>query len=290
MSAATAATAKSSSKNHKTQSSSSDGTFLSPENLCGQTLLSLVGDGHSLLADVRILSERVPPAFWAASDIGLGGGINGDDGKHSKKEKQSKKKEPLFNIFGSSSSSESKDVMKSTDEMGGSGSSSNNDVEEARKYAPFLFDFSYLHNPEEYEASLSDNNLSAKEDGSGKNNEQQQRHENDSNILELEREFAINHRQSIGEYIDLFYSIYDYQRRLNKFVEDLTRGYYIQYTVESVLLDLDGRALLCEAVWLYGLLLIVLERLLPVSLQKVSSLIMDSFSCENILQDCTLLT
>ena len=41
--------------------------FLSNDNLCGRTLLELVGRGHSILADIKILSERVPPAILVDS-------------------------------------------------------------------------------------------------------------------------------------------------------------------------------------------------------------------------------
>lgn len=129
------------------------------------------------------------------------------------------------------------------------------DMEDAKKYTPFLFDFSYLHNPEEFEASLTTTNANTDATNDG-NNEQ-------VNITDLEREFAINHLPTIQEYYTLFTSIYNYHSELNRFSSDLTKGYFIQYTVESVLLDQEGRALLCEAVWLYGVILILLERLLP---------------------------
>ncbi|EED92001.1 hypothetical protein THAPSDRAFT_34228, partial [Thalassiosira pseudonana CCMP1335] len=153
--------------------------FLSNDNLCGRTLLELVGRGHSILADIKILSEREP----------------------------------------------------------------SQDTDDVKKYVPFLFDFSYLHNPQEWEATPAA--------------------ESSESLLELEREFAVNHRKAIEEFYELFYSIYDYQVALNQFSSDLTKGFFIQYTVESVLLDLEGRALLCEAVWLYGVMLMLMERLLP---------------------------
>lgn len=238
--------------------------FLAPDNLCGQTLLELVGGGHSILADIRILSERVPSAFLAAASLdtrGGGGFGNHDDGKKKKEASDNDKQQGLFlNMFQSSGaageSSKSKDNNNAHD--GSNSSSSKNDVEEAKKYSPFLFDFSYLHNPEEHEASLALPATSLS--GEDANNE-----EGSENLLELEREFAVNHRHSIENFYELFFSIYNYQKELNRFVEDLTKGFYIQYTVESVLLDLDGRALLCEAVWLYGVMLILMERMLPVS-------------------------
>ena len=108
------------------------------------------------------------------------------------------------------------------------------------------------------------------------------------NLLELEREFAINHRASILEYYELFYSIYNYQKELNTFIHDLTQGYYIQYTVESVLLDVDGRALLCESVWLYGVILMLMERLLPVSVHG-ANVVLFAFS-EYAFSNLTYLT
>eukprot|EP00984_Skeletonema_dohrnii_P031593 scaffold24260_cov78-Skeletonema_dohrnii-CCMP3373.AAC.1 len=137
---------------------------------------------------------------------------------------------------------------------------SSSDMEDAKKYTPFLFDFSYLHNPEEFEATLTNQDTTTTTDG-GNNNAAE-------DMADLEREFAINHLPTIQEYYTLFTSIYNYQSELNRFSSDLTKGYFIQYTVESVLLDQEGRALLCEAVWLYGVILIVLERLLPGSIRE----------------------
>ncbi|KAL9189378.1 hypothetical protein ACHAXT_009053 [Thalassiosira profunda] len=215
--------------------------FLAPENLCGRTLLALVGSGHALLADLKVGAERVPPAFWAAASLendGSGKG-RGDKNKEGKKGDVSL----LSSLLGAPSST-SKGAPTKSDE----GGNENGDWEESKKYAPFLFDFAYLHNPEEWEAGLSSASAGDKDA---------------ENILELEREFAVNHRAALGDFYELFSRIHNYQRELNQYVEDLARGFYIQYTVESVLLDNEGRALLCEAVWLYGVLLIAMERLLP---------------------------
>jgi WASH complex subunit strumpellin len=141
-------------------------------------------------------------------------------------------------------------------------------MEDAKKYTPFLFDFSYLHNPEEFESSL----MTMATSSSRSNNQDTSTTATnytittttaENNIIDLEREFAINHRAQLQEYYQLFTSIYNYQLELNLFATNLSKGYYIQYTIESVLLDMEGRMLLCEAVWLYGVILMMLERLLP---------------------------
>ena len=165
----------------------------------------------------------------------------------------------FLNLFGKDdqhrrTSSSTAAAVDDTDNNNHHGNNNNNgDMEDAKKYTPFLFDFSYLHNPEEFEAKLTQEKVSSSNNSS----------ENNIPIADLEREFAINHITQIQEYYHLFTSIYNYQHELNTFASNLHKGYYIQYTVESVLLDVDGRALLCEAVWLYGVILIMLERLLP---------------------------
>lgn len=198
------------------------------------------------MADIRILSERVPPAFLAAAHL--------DD-----KTEEDTAPTGLFGYF----SAPPKPTKRIDDEP--------RDTEDVKKYVPFLFDFSYLHNPEEWEASLAIPQTEPSEES----------------LADLEREFAINHKSIIEEFYNLFYSIYEYHAEVNQFASDLSKGYFIQYTVESVLLDGDGRALLCEAVWLYGVMLIMMERFLPVSLHlKLISLCL-SFFAHNVV--CLLL-
>ena len=246
--------------------------FLADENLCGRTLLTLTTKGRAICANVKMLSERVPIAFViAASDLddagnGVGGGGGGGAGGKSKKkatttEANDKGGGGLFSIFASSSSSGDNTNNSNNEKKTRSSDANHEDDDDeapevvAERYSRFLFDYSYLHNPEGAEASLAPSDANAATTTTT----------NDHELLQqLEREFTINHRDSITEFYNLFCSIYDYQDELRTFVDDLTTGYYIQYTVESVLLDVHGRVLLCEAIWLLGVMLILMERLLPV--------------------------
>ena len=243
-------------------------SFLAGEDLCGRTLLTLTTKGRAICANVKMLSERVPIAFViAASDLddagnGVGGG--GAGWKSKKKatttEANSKGGGGLFSIFASSSSSGDTNNSNNEKKTRSNADSREDDDDEApevvaERYSRFLFDYSYLHNPEGAEASLASSDTNAATTTTT----------NDHELLQqLEREFTINHRDSITEFYNLFCSIYDYQDELRTFVDDLTTGYYIQYTAESVLLDVHGRVLLCEAIWLLGVMLILMERLLPV--------------------------
>ena len=51
--------------------------------------------------------------------------------------------------------------------------------------------------------------------------------------------------------------------QLSKFLKELDEGYFIQYTADTLLLDVDGRQLLCEAVYLTGTMLLQLDRRIP---------------------------
>lgn len=233
--------------------------FLASENLCGRTLLTLITKGHTICANIKIVSERVPIAFVIAANLdndarGFGGKANNSTTA------EGNKGGGLFSIFASSGDSSNKKKTNDTNEE-------DKEAPEvvATKYSHFLFDFSYLHNPEEAEARLAStntNNHHLSTTTSSSSSLQSESEEN--NVLELEREFTINHHDSITEFYNLFQSIYSYQNELHTFINDLMTGYYIQYTVESVLLDVDGRVLLCEAIWLLGVMLILMERLLPV--------------------------
>jgi hypothetical protein len=238
-----------------------------------------------MCADVRMLSERVPDAFLVAaaeqqhssssSSDGRGGGRGGGSSSSS-----SSSSSFLSSIFQPSSSGggggrragDGGTGRTASGSPDGGGGGKGGDAAaaaissyEAKNYSRFLFDFTYLHNPEEWEAGLSSSSSSLPPHSSSESSSPPPPTEEEEDLLELEREFAINHRGIIEEYYDLFYSIYEYQKDLNEFAEDLSGGYYIRYTVESVLLDADGRALLCEAIWLYGVMLMLMERFLPVS-------------------------
>ncbi len=47
----------------------------------------------------------------------------------------------------------------------------------------------------------------------------------------------------------------DYQ----KFLEDLSTGSYVENSVDSVLLDVDGKRLMCEALYLLGVILLFMD-------------------------------
>lgn len=120
------------------------------------------------------------------------------------------------------------------------------DEPDDNKYNSILFDFTYLRNPEKFENLIASTDTSTGTD-----------------MRALEAEFASTHRNTLADMYRLFGSIYTYYRDLQKFVTDLSAGKFLQCTVESVLIDTEGRQLLCEATYLYGMMLLLMERHIP---------------------------
>lgn len=244
-----------------------DASLLSPDDLCGRSLLALVAAGHAMAARIRTLSDRVPLPYWAASRL-PGPRQSGPGGSNEARQQQQRQRSKstssgevggLFNLFGPSRKAGSEGAPE--DKTGG------DELSDARKYAPFLFDFNYLHNPEEYEASLlarardgpgEDRGKTAAGGGGGSNGGPA-----GLDLAQLEREFTVNQSKTVVEFYELFESVVGYHTDLSSFVDDLNRGYYIRHTVESVLSDEVGRRLVCEAVYLWGVLLITMEHYLP---------------------------
>ena len=111
----------------------------------------------------------------------------------------------------------------------------------AARYRPVLFDFRYLKTPEMFDKQL---NTSAA-------------------LAELDEELFDAHEAVLARFYGLFESVFTYLGDYNKYLRELEEGYYIQHKLEEVLLDVDGRQLLCEGLYLYGVMLLMLDSKLP---------------------------
>lgn len=111
----------------------------------------------------------------------------------------------------------------------------------AAKYAPVLFDFRYLKTPEMFDKQV---NVTAE-------------------MGDLDEEFFASHEEVLARFYKLFESVYKYVADYNKFLSDLQDGFYIQHTVADVLLDTDGKQLMCEALYLWGVMLLLMDMRVP---------------------------
>ncbi|XP_078396089.1 WASH complex subunit 5 isoform X1 [Cetorhinus maximus] len=111
------------------------------------------------------------------------------------------------------------------------------DKAEQHKYGDIICDFSYFKGPEYYESKL----------------------DSKPELQDLDEEFRENHIEILTRFYLAFESVHKYIFDLNRFLDDLSEGVYIQQTLETVLLNEDGKQLLCEALYLYGVMLLVID-------------------------------
>lgn len=112
---------------------------------------------------------------------------------------------------------------------------------EQAKYLAVLFDFQYLREPEEYEKKINE----------------------DVNLLDLDQEFQENHQDILERFYLLFESIWKYQADFAKYIDDVTSGFYIQHSLDNILQEIEGKQLLCEGLYLFGVMLLLLEENIP---------------------------
>ncbi|XP_015711757.1 WASH complex subunit 5 isoform X2 [Coturnix japonica] len=112
------------------------------------------------------------------------------------------------------------------------------DKADQQKYGDIIFDFSYFKGPEACEGKL----------------------EAKPELLDLDEEFRENNIEILTRFYLAFQSVHKYIVDLNRYLDDLNEGIYIQQTLETVLLNEDGKQLLCEALYLYGVMLLVIDQ------------------------------
>ncbi|XP_021107803.1 WASH complex subunit 5 isoform X3 [Heterocephalus glaber] len=111
------------------------------------------------------------------------------------------------------------------------------DRADQQKYGEIIFDFSYFKGQELWESKL----------------------EAKPELQDLDEEFRENNIEIVTRFYLAFQSVHKYIVDLNRYLDDLNGGIYIQQTLETVLLNEDGKQLLCEALYLYGVMLLVID-------------------------------
>ncbi|TSK20198.1 WASH complex subunit 5 [Bagarius yarrelli] len=112
------------------------------------------------------------------------------------------------------------------------------DKNDQQKYGDIISDFSYFKGPEYYETKL----------------------EAKPELQDLDEEFRENNIEILSRFYLAFESVHKYIVDLIRYLDDLNEGVYIQQTLETVLLNEDGKQLLCEALYLYGVMLLVIDQ------------------------------
>lgn len=121
----------------------------------------------------------------------------------------------------------------------GTGSGNANDA--SVKYQQILLDFRYLKAAEAYDEKI----------------------DSDADAVDLDEEFRENHMQLLERFYTLFDSIYKYIENFCSYIHDMHKGAFLQHTVEGVLMDPEGKQLMCEALYLYGCMLLLMDMRIP---------------------------
>ncbi|KAJ9467483.1 WASH complex subunit strumpellin-like protein [Diplonema papillatum] len=105
------------------------------------------------------------------------------------------------------------------------------------EYRQLIFDFAYLNTEDQCEEAIQKNTV----------------------LLERDEEFRETHMDILQRFYQLFESIWKYITDLLRFWEDVREGLYIQQTFESILVNQDGKQLMAESLYLYGVMLLQLD-------------------------------
>lgn len=110
-----------------------------------------------------------------------------------------------------------------------------------KKYSELIQDFSYFSQNEIFEKKI----------------------ENNQQLQELDEKIRDTYLEVFVRFYVVFENIYKFAINLNQFVENLDNNVYIQESIESIFLDEEGCQLMCEALYLYGVMLFVSELYVP---------------------------
>jgi WASH complex subunit strumpellin len=81
--------------------------------------------------------------------------------------------------------------------------------------------------------------------------------------IELDEGFREQYMEIIERFFNLFESIYNYYKDFKTFVSNVDEGYFIDYNFEALLQNQEAKRLLIESVHMYGVMLLLLDRLVP---------------------------
>ncbi|XP_076752994.1 WASH complex subunit strump isoform X1 [Xylocopa sonorina] len=106
-----------------------------------------------------------------------------------------------------------------------------------QKYGSIIIDFAYFKSVSTYEQKI----------------------ENDPILQETDEELRSNYSDIISRFYLAFESIHKYVTDVNLYVDELGDGMYIHQSIDTIMLNEEGRQLMCEAVYLYGVMLLLVD-------------------------------
>eukprot|EP01147_Barroeca_monosierra_P001097 gene1097-4325_t len=114
-------------------------------------------------------------------------------------------------------------------------------AEDQAKYQHIVLDFSYFNSIELFEHRI----------------------DSSPDLQDLDEDFKDTHYVLLSRFYKAFDSVLGYVTDFSKFLSDLDDGVFIYQTLENVLSDNDGKQLLTEALYLYGVMLLTVDQRIP---------------------------
>ena len=112
---------------------------------------------------------------------------------------------------------------------------------EQKKYLAVMFELDYIKNQDAYDKKIQDS----------------------VDLIELDESFKEVYMEHIERNYQLFESIYIYYTSVTEFLADVSDGKYIEFTMETTLQEPEGKRLILECLYQYGVMLLLLDRLIP---------------------------
>ncbi|XP_020285658.1 WASH complex subunit strumpellin [Pseudomyrmex gracilis] len=106
-----------------------------------------------------------------------------------------------------------------------------------QKYGSIIIDFAYFKAASAYEQKIED----------------------DPTLQETDEELRNNFSDILARFYLAFESIHKYVTDLNFYIDELGDGVYIHQSLDSIMFNEEGKQLMCEAVYLYGVMLLLVD-------------------------------
>ncbi|CAO1331812.1 unnamed protein product [Diamesa serratosioi] len=112
--------------------------------------------------------------------------------------------------------------------------------------------------------------------------------ENDTRLAEMDEMIRENYSRILCRFYLAFESIFEYVVNLNEFITQLNDGEFIQQSIETILQDPEGCQLLCESLYLYAVMLIVLDIHIPGITREKLLVSYYRYHAETTQSDCSV--
>jgi WASH complex subunit strumpellin len=82
-------------------------------------------------------------------------------------------------------------------------------------------------------------------------------------MIELDEGFKETYIEIIERFYNMFESIYNYYSLVITYLNDIQEGKFIEFSLDVILGDQEGKVVLIEVIYHYGVMLLLLDKLIP---------------------------